>query len=76
MRLGIASYEHFRHDKGSGQQQQSPQVAMRPSTASHTCLGQSKDAETTAVTASSDATRHHILPIRQVGLTPQSKWHQ
>ena len=67
MRPSTASYEHFRHDKGSGQQQQSPQVAMRPGTASHS-LRHSENAEATAITTGSDAARHRILPTRQVGL--------
>ncbi|KAF5775520.1 hypothetical protein HanXRQr2_Chr13g0612981 [Helianthus annuus] len=34
MRPSTASCEHFYQYKGSGQQQQSPQVVMRPGTAS------------------------------------------
>ncbi|KAJ0548008.1 hypothetical protein HanIR_Chr08g0378591 [Helianthus annuus] len=74
MRPRTASCERFHQCKGSGQQQQSPQAAMRPGTASHK-LSRSENAETTVVTAGSDAARHRILPTRQVGLTPQSKWH-
>ncbi|KAJ0879856.1 hypothetical protein HanRHA438_Chr10g0456361 [Helianthus annuus] len=75
MRPRTASCERFHQYKGSGQQQQSPQVAMRPGTASRK-LSQSENAETTVVTAGSNAAQHRILPTRQVGLTPQSKWHQ
>ncbi|MFS7905071.1 hypothetical protein Hanom_Chr01g00043451 [Helianthus anomalus] len=68
-----ASCGRFRHDKGSGQQQQSPQTAMRLSTASRVFLDQSMGRWNFRSYRRQRCGPHLILCTKQVGLTPQSK---